>query len=288
MNTRPRRFFVIGAGRAGTTSICGWLATLPDVAIYNPKEPSFFCRDDAFCKGLKWYESLAPVSSQTVAVGEGSVLYSHRSYCAQTAERISRSYPDARIIYVTRNPLWQVLSNWRYSYLAGYQSLPFTQAIQSDPSYLERCHYDWQLEPYRQAFNSSQIHVAFFEDLLATPNMFLAQLCTFLGITLAHEFPPLERLNSEESVLRPSRFLSGLRKSPVFLRVRQHVPPGVRRAVTRALSARAALTPDCGWTAESHAWFIEKVEKRTHAFLRSHGRSVHYWDLSSSAIQNGQ
>jgi len=54
---RPN-FFVIGAMKSGTTSLCDLLAEHPDVFVSNPKEPGFFSIADPTAEQLRAYERL--------------------------------------------------------------------------------------------------------------------------------------------------------------------------------------------------------------------------------------
>ena len=70
-------FLVIGATKAGTTSLDFYLSLHPDIHMARPKEPRFFI-DDAepigrWSRGEEWYRSLF-VSPKRLA-GETSPLY---------------------------------------------------------------------------------------------------------------------------------------------------------------------------------------------------------------------
>jgi hypothetical protein len=212
-------------------------------------------------------------------------LYSHRSYCPYTAERIARAYPDARIVYIARNPVSQVLSSWRYSFQSGHHVAPFTRALRVDPSYVERCDYAWQLEPYRRLFGPAQVHVDFFESFVHQPTVFLRNLCAFLGLTYPEHHAPPEKLNSSETILRPPRLLSRLRESPTFLRARQLLPSSVRAIASRSLSQRAPLPTDNAWTPEAHTWFVEQVGARARDFVLAQGKPVDYWNLALPSVE---
>ncbi len=51
-------FFVIGAAKAGTTSLCELLGAHPDVFMCDPKEPGFFSLPTKYKLGYDWYASL--------------------------------------------------------------------------------------------------------------------------------------------------------------------------------------------------------------------------------------
>ena len=279
-----RRFFLIGAGRCGTTSLCAWLEHVPGVVVCDPKEPNFFCDNSVYCHGLGWYESLFAVTPNTVTAGEGSVLYSHRSFCEQTAERVHDAYPHAKIIFVARNPLSQMLSNWRYSWTCRADILPFSKAIRENPSYLERCDYGWQLEPYARSFPQTQIHVAFFEDLVQSPADFLSALARFLELQVPKNVPGLERLNASDGLNRPAGGVSRAYRVPAFLKLRQLVPKGWRTLINRMTSTRPSLPADSHWTDETYDWAIDKISDRAWKFLERQGKPRHYWDLDRSSV----
>ena len=50
-------FIVIGAMRAGTTSLHSYLALHPDVFMSAKKELNFFKSDGEFSKGVEWYSA---------------------------------------------------------------------------------------------------------------------------------------------------------------------------------------------------------------------------------------
>ena len=48
-------FFIIGAAKAGTTSLYALLARHPDFALPRAKEPEFFARDELYAAGIESY-----------------------------------------------------------------------------------------------------------------------------------------------------------------------------------------------------------------------------------------
>src|SRR6476659_4636931 len=48
-------FFIIGAAKAGTTTLYDLLDQHPQVYLPFDKEPAFFCDDDYFRNGIDWY-----------------------------------------------------------------------------------------------------------------------------------------------------------------------------------------------------------------------------------------
>jgi hypothetical protein len=100
-------FFVVGAPRCGTTSLCRYLGNHPHICFARPKEPHYFARIGALPSPaelerdyIRRYfghrEALHRVA------GEGSVSY---LYAPEAIERILHFNPAARFIVMVRNPL---------------------------------------------------------------------------------------------------------------------------------------------------------------------------------------
>ena len=103
-------FIVIGAAKAGTTSLHWYLTEHPEVFVTPAKDPSFFAYGVDAGGRLLWgepefhsfpvrslneYECLFADTGDAKAVGEVSTMYLE---CPQAAARISKLLPAARIV----------------------------------------------------------------------------------------------------------------------------------------------------------------------------------------------
>ena len=101
MAIRPN-YFVIGAPKAGTTSLCSHLGAHPDVFMSDPKEPQFFSHN--LHRGYEWYASLFESASGHAAVGEGSTTYSSTGIWPVRGSPSRSSCAEAR----WRHTLWRI------------------------------------------------------------------------------------------------------------------------------------------------------------------------------------
>jgi hypothetical protein len=102
---RKPNFFIIGASKCGTTSLCRWLSEHPNVFICPEKEPHFFNTDDVQrgTSTLGKYEALfAGVKKEHTAIGEASVWYLSSS---AAVPNILAYQPDTKFIVMVRSPL---------------------------------------------------------------------------------------------------------------------------------------------------------------------------------------
>src|SRR5918995_5717493 len=110
-------FIVIGAAKAGTTSLHWYLAEHPAVFMTPVKDPSYFAfgldehgkllwgdLDVHYFNVRSWteYQRLFDDAGDATAVGEASTMYLE---CPQSADRIRKALPDVRIICSIRQPV---------------------------------------------------------------------------------------------------------------------------------------------------------------------------------------
>ena len=103
-------FIIIGAAKAGTTSLYALLDRHPDIFMPAHKEPEFFARDDHYAKGIDSYATLFEGATPHQQVGEASTLYSLAPFFGHTAGRIKAHLPQVKLIYVMREPVARAYS----------------------------------------------------------------------------------------------------------------------------------------------------------------------------------
>ena len=122
--TRPN-FIVIGAMRAGTTALFEYLRAHPDVYIPELKELNFFW--ERWKRGIGWYESQFAGATDEKAIGELSPEYTFYPARRGVAERIAKLLPDVKLIYLMRDPIARMRSNYVWRVAAGSESRPMRQ-----------------------------------------------------------------------------------------------------------------------------------------------------------------
>jgi hypothetical protein len=102
---------VIGAARCGTTSLHRYLNLHPEIEMSPSKEPQFF-NDWNWDRGLGWYEDQFPASAKVV--GESSPTYTVYPAHPNVPERMASVVPDAKLIYLVRDPIERLVSGYRF------------------------------------------------------------------------------------------------------------------------------------------------------------------------------
>jgi len=202
-------FFVIGAQKAGTTSLYHYLAQHPQIYMSPVKEPYFFdhelSSDGEVVNGksgrpdqkntrfsnIEEYRALFHGAGSESAIGEASTPY---IYVPGTAERIKKYVPDARVIAVLRNPADRAYSAFLHALRIGMEPLTdFGRALQEEEyrvrhnwhpalHYRNRGFYYEQLKRHYEVFGQERIGVWLYEDLRKDPVGVARSIFHFLGV----------------------------------------------------------------------------------------------------------
>ena len=273
-------FLVIGAPKAGTTSLHDHLRRHPDVFMPTRKEPNFFSDDAAWAEGVASYARLFRHAGRASAVGEASTSYSRYPHVPAVPERIAQLLPEVRLVYVVRHPIARMVSQYRFRRAKGWERRSIDDALSNDDAYLAPSRYAMQLERYLQSFPLEQMLVIRSEDLLTDPLTTVATVFGFVGVDPAAAGPlPDTRLNtSEASALRrgPDRLRRMIRRVPGYRRAVDSLPSAVRSSVTAPFADRSgsAVAPSPEVDARLRTVLRADVER----LERSLGRDLS-WDL---------
>jgi len=196
-------FVVIGAQKAGTTSLFRYLSEHPGVTPPRMKEIHFF--DLHWVRGVGWYQAHFPLNlwGGPPFTGEASPYY---LFHPRVPERMARILPGARVLALLRNPVDRALSHYHWEVRYGNETLPFRRAMDRETevlpgetarlladdgyrsflhqhaSYLSRGHYADQLSRWFDHFPPEQFLVLKAEDLFARPGPTMVRVQEFLDL----------------------------------------------------------------------------------------------------------
>lgn len=103
-------FLIIGAQKAGTSSLESFLGRHPQINRAKRKEVGFFSRDRVYSRGPRWYARQFPFRrSPGVRLFEATPAYLYYPF---VAERILDFNPRIKLIIVLRNPVERAFSAW--------------------------------------------------------------------------------------------------------------------------------------------------------------------------------
>lgn len=274
---RCPNFFIIGAGRSGTTSFCTYLDQHPEILISNPKETGFFSEN--YHKGWSWYESCFKDKKGVKVCGEGTVNYAKQGLFPNVIPRMLKDLSDIRLIYIVRDPIKRIESDWRYTNIRGYETLPFLDAIsQNWIKYVEPSDYLMQIDAYRKYISDDKILVLFFEDLKNNPNEVLKQCFHFLGVDEKFFVEDLSVQNKGDKGFQHSKMTSFLTKVRGLQTIKNILPKGVWEMI-KPLFGRQVLAPEIVWSDELYDQVKDALSENTKKFLLRYGKSKDFWSF---------
>jgi hypothetical protein len=191
-------FFIVGAAKAGTTSLYRYLAQHPNIYMPKVKEPHWFSRvknpgDAGRITTEADYLRLFQGWRGEKAVGEASPSYLWES---KAPYRIKERLPEAKIIILLRNPVDRAFSHYLMDVRDCIQQRPFYEAIMTDYGsqpkrwgishlYVELGEYHEQMLRYLDCFGRERVLTLFFEEVFSGPRATseaVAQITDFLGV----------------------------------------------------------------------------------------------------------
>ena len=180
-------FIVVGAMKAGTTTLYAYLAQHPQIYMCQRKEPGFFSRNENYAKGMDWYRQLYTEAAPDQLCGEASTCYTRQLEFPSTAARIAKHIPDAKLIYLVRHPVERAYSHYVHLMAQRWTTecrapLPLSSALQEYPTIVDTSKYSSQLERYLTYFSRKNLMVIVLDDLAANPEASVAAAHSFLGL----------------------------------------------------------------------------------------------------------
>jgi len=219
-------FVILGAQKAGTTSLFEVLKQHSKIYSSSVKEVHYFSHDDWYneSKNHHQYQAFFPMSlslPNDVLTYESTPIY---LFHPEVAKRLYKFNKKLKLIMVLRSPAERALSAWtmyHHKFKQGYfaelqDSRSFSAAIQEEMkaidengyrdqfehhSYIKRGIYYFQIERYLEYFDESQILILESDELKNNFEKVLEQLMSFLNLPKEH----FTSLNSNVSSIKRSQ-----------------------------------------------------------------------------------
>ena len=205
--------FIVGAPRAGTTSLHEYLNQIPDIYMSIKKEPSYFALDNCYTRYVhtipkndsEYLKLFIPGKSKKY-IGESSTIYLSNKH---TPERIHSKSPNAKIIILLRDPIERAFSHYFHHFEMDFKSIKptFDEQVNLELTRgtdlnefdirLEFGLYFNDVKRYITQFGEKNVKIIIFENFVKNVKETLFELCNFLDVI------PKENLKIEK-IYNPS------------------------------------------------------------------------------------
>lgn len=237
--------------KSGTTYLNGLLHSHPDIFMSHPEEPSYFVDPDilredwpymwdkGYWKSEENYLQLFDAANGETWLGEASTNYTKLPRVDGVVERLQSFNPDARLIYLMRDPIERTISHYWHMVRYHYEPRKPMRAITEDDQFVAVSNYPMQLKPYIEAFGSERVLAITYEELVANARQVLPRVFEWLGIDSDIELTEADRPKhvTPDSVEMPSGtgLLYRIKTSDLYQAVHRFMPNRLRR-VARGLA----------------------------------------------------
>lgn len=239
IKTSPGRlpqFIIIGSPKAGSTTLHNYLSRHKNIFMCTPKEPNYFSHQDVYSRGLEWYKKLFAEAKSDQICGEASTTYSRYPQFRDVANRIAIVAPEAKIIYIMRNPIERAYSHYGHHMRSGV-IMTFEEALERDPVYVNVSLYMMQIKQYLRFFKTEAFKFLLIDDLIEFPNETLHEVQNFLGLNvqnLLHDGKIHANRGGPEFFLW-FEMMRAISAHPLLLKVKDSIPPIVRKMLFSVL-----------------------------------------------------
>lgn len=237
---------LIGAMKASSTQLYDMLGSHPAVFASAEKEPHYFTSPE-YGDAEAWNRYLdlfrgAPAGS--VYRLEGSTGYSKMPRLGPTAERIRKDLGEPRLVYLLRDPVSRIVSNYGHSYSFGLlpRGVDIVEAVERDPILVTGSLYAHQISEYERAGLGERLKIVVTERFHREPGVVFGDLCDWLGIEQVESALRDEARNSRAAVQKHST-ASRLVGGKTLERLRS-VTPGFVRKMAKACVPAAPPPPE--------------------------------------------
>lgn len=278
------KLLIIGAMKAGTSSLYEDLRAMRGFAFPAGKEPDNLLTDDVLTQAgrdayVNGYAGLPP----DVAGVDASAQYTLRPHFGEVASRAKEVLgPDLRLVYIMRHPIARAISHHHFDAAMGWGSLDFDAELERNPYFIDGSRYAYQLEPWLETFGLDRLLPVKFEHYIKNRTEVARQVAHFVGADPTPEQAPPQAPAHQTSGIRRQRPLAQrLARLPAYQQlVRPLVPQGLRRAAHRATSAAPPPRPSPPSTASIQR-MVQAFEPDQRRLAELLGQGAPSWDLGS-------
>jgi Sulfotransferase domain len=223
---------LIGAMKCGTSSLHQYLNLHPQISMSVTKELDFFIAEKNWTKGLDWYQR--QFSTPAKVIGESSPNYTKYPIFAGVPERMHRVLPQAKLIYLVRDPVQRLYSHYLHQYTNRQEFRSLAQIINQleQSHYWKTSQYGLQLEQFLHYYDRSQILVMSLESLAKNRLQALQHIFRFLEVDNQFTHPDFtEVAHRSQDKKRLTAFGAWLYSLPMGGRLAQVIPYGIAQPV---------------------------------------------------------
>ena len=181
-------FFLAGCQKTGSTWLYECFKEHPEICVPTKDAIHYFTINHF--EGLEWYNKWFEPKPSEKIICDTTPSYIRDPY---TAQRIYDYNPEAKLLFVLRNPIERSFSHYWHQKRKGKVNYNFDAPLHYNDvgnydmynMWINSSMYYSQLKSYFEIFNNNQLKVLLFDDLKEDSNKFLEEIFQFMGVESA-------------------------------------------------------------------------------------------------------
>ena len=279
-------FLIIGAQKAGTTSLYFDLLKNPAVFMPNDKELGNLLDDDVCTpRGRGAYANLFKRARPEQVCGEASTGYTKLPDHPGVPDRARRVLgADLKVVYIVREPISRIRSQHHHERYGARISCGIDEAVERYPRFVDYCRYTMQITPWIETFGRDHVLIVKFESYIAERPTMVDAVSRFLGIDPAGDRVETDVVYnaSDGKPIREDRL--ALVHNAIYRRfVRPMLSHGVRDSLRRFLLPKApghAETP----STQTLRYIVDELADDVRRLGEIMGSGGPVWNLEDALV----
>jgi len=278
-------FLIIGAQKAGTTSLYFDLLKNPAVFMPGDKEPGSLIEDDVCTpRGRAAYAKLFKRARPEQICGEATTGYTKLPDHPGVPDRARRVLgADLKVIYIVREPISRIRSQHHHERYGARITCGIDEAVRRYPRFVDYSRYTMQITPWIETFGRDHVLILKFESYIAERPTMVDAVSRFLGIDPAGDRVETDVVYNASGgkPVREGPF-AVVRTHAIYRRfVRPMLSAGARDSLRRFLLPKApdhAETP----SAETVRYIVNELADDVRQLSEIMGTDEPLWDLGDA------
>jgi LPS sulfotransferase NodH len=205
---------IIGAQKAGTTSLKNYLGEHPALSTHPQIEFSFFRDDTEYGEGYETaFKKYFPKGTDQKVVAKNAGMY----YEMDSIIRLKEHNPDCKIVFLLREPVARLVSAYKMEKYNGWlkhSMSEFVNVAQADDQehliyrlFIRLGLYSLSMKEITEHFSIDQIRLIDYNELKQNPNGVCQDLFEWLGVDASFS-PDTDKKHNESKAAKSKTYSS--------------------------------------------------------------------------------
>jgi len=215
-------FYMLGAPKAGTTSLFSYLIQHPEIYDCKFKETRFFLDEKLYDRGLPFYLDKYFAGAEKFSI-RGEATPAYLGNCDAVAPRMKETLGDnlPKLLIILRDPVDRAWSNYQHRKRYLVESMSFEESLADDENrrkagkgiffqYFSGGLYGKQISEWMKYYPKEQFAIHFYEELKKDPQQLLKDVFNFLEVDSSIEIDLSKKKNTAGEIRfkRLNKYLS--------------------------------------------------------------------------------